>query len=117
MSAAVRCRPAPTTPHTAVVLRALALSLVLVGLGWMFGARPAYAATHVWSGGFGENGDWSATANWSSGGGVVPGETVDLVFPAGVGTLHSTNDRLNVVINSITFEDGGYTIDGTGSGT
>jgi autotransporter-associated beta strand protein len=100
-------------PRISVIRCAGTLALVLIGLGWMFSVQPAYAATHTWTGGFGESGDWSAAANWSPAVGVVDGETVDLVFPANFrGLRSSNNDRNNVTVNSITFRDGGFTISG-----
>src|SRR5262245_15700892 len=102
--------PLVENPRDIVLLRALALAVLLIGVGWLVSAQPAYSATHTWTGGFGESGDWSAAANWSPAVGVVDGETVDLVFPASTrGPRGSNNDRNNVTINSITIQDGGFT--------
>jgi len=84
---------------------------LLVGLGWLFAAQPAYAAQHVWAGGY-EDGDWDATPNWAAGGIPANNETVDLVFPASAAGRVSTNNRGGIIINSITFLDGGFTLEG-----
>jgi len=112
MSAAVRHWVSEGSPRGTVALRAVVFSFLLVGLGWIFGAQPAYAGTHTWSGGFPEDNGWAAAASWSSGGPVVDGETVDLIFPAGIGNHVSVNDRNNVTVHSITFLDGGYAVSG-----
>jgi hypothetical protein len=71
-------------------------------------AGPALAATHTWTGA--TSSFWSDSSNWI--GGSPAGDPVaDLVFPAVVTRLTSTNDIPGVsYINSITFSAAGYNV-------
>jgi autotransporter-associated beta strand protein len=70
-------------------------------------------AAHTWSGAAGvSRPEWSNPLNWSSGGAPQANETtVALTFPA-VTNTNGTNDVPNLLINTITFSGGGYTISG-----
>src|SRR5690348_8109048 len=64
-----------------------------------------------WTGGGSDN-NWTTAANWNTNAAPNPGD--DLVFPTGALQL-SNNDNIAAaknVFNSVTFQGGGYTING-----
>jgi hypothetical protein len=68
-------------------------------------------ASHTWSGAVDSN--WSTPGNWSAGGAPANGETVVLVFPAGMQHMGSmNNDRTSLTISSATFHDTAYVVNG-----
>src|SRR5215510_8882872 len=71
--------------------------------------------TLIWDGGGGSNA-WSNPLNWNDN--IHTPETadapVDLVFPSGVSQLNTSNDILNLTINSISFSGSGYNVTGNG---
>jgi autotransporter-associated beta strand protein len=72
---------------------------------------PVPATTSVWTGADIGRTNWSDALNWVGNIAPVPGN--DLIFPAGAAQFISTNDLTGVTgFNSITFEAGGYTVNG-----
>jgi hypothetical protein len=68
-------------------------------------------ASHTWSGAVDSN--WSTPGNWSAGGAPANGETVVLVFPAGMQHMGSmNNDRTSLTISSAIFHDTAYVVNG-----
>src|SRR5262245_5088012 len=67
-------------------------------------------ATDIWTG-LGANVNWDNPANWSIG---VPNNGDDVVFAAGVPipSKTNTNNITGLTLNSITFADSGYTLNG-----
>src|SRR5215212_3854939 len=78
-----------------------------------------HAGTHTWKGGAG-NGLWSSPSNWESSNPPFANESpLHLVFPENTNAAHrlSTNNIPNLAIDSMTFDEHGYVISGTGLGT
>jgi hypothetical protein len=70
----------------------------------------AFSAVKTWDGG-GANGNWTTAANWV--GDVAPVAGDDLFFPATSAQFMTTHNYTSTTFNSITFEGGAYTVDGS----
>src|SRR5947207_5338653 len=79
---------------------------VLPAIALLLAAVSARAA--VWGGS--ASGFWSNPNNWA--GGAVPTAGSSVSFPTGVTRHLTTNDISGLHLNSIVFEDSGYTIRG-----
>jgi autotransporter-associated beta strand protein len=75
----------------------------------LLGSLPCQAASYVWTGGGGANGNWNNSANWGSVG--IPGNGDTVVFQGAVG-LNSTNNLTGLVLNQIRFINSGFKIYG-----
>ena len=66
-------------------------------------SQPAGAAIRTWDGDFSANNNWNVTGNWAEG--VIPANGDDVIFPAGLpaADLLSTNNIVNLRLNSISF--------------
>ncbi|MCU1244187.1 MAG: retention module-containing protein, partial [Acidobacteria bacterium] len=69
----------------------------------------ARAATHIWNGS--TSSSFADSRNWT--GGSPSGDTqAELVFPTGVANHVLTNDASGMIVHSILFDAGGYTLGG-----
>jgi autotransporter-associated beta strand protein len=68
------------------------------------------APASIWSGAAG-TGNWSSPANWTNNQ-APTGNGDDLVFPAGITVLNTSNDLVNATFNSITISGSGYSLGG-----
>ncbi len=82
----------------------------LLTLFFLFSAVNCFSAVRTWDGG-GANGNWTTAANWV--GDVAPVANDDLVFPATAAQFMTTHNYNGTTFNSITFEGGNYTVDGS----
>lgn len=91
-------------------LQTLKASKLLVLLACLACSHTALAVTRTWDGS--SSGNWATAANWSSGIAPVAGD--DLVFPAGITRLLTTNNfSPNLAFNSITFLGSNYFLHGS----
>jgi autotransporter-associated beta strand protein len=86
----------------------------------LFGAIGTHAATYTWTG-TGFNGEtdhkWSNPMNWAGLAAPQNGEQgVALIFPNTAAPRFTTNDVINLVISSVTFQGANYSIHGGASG-
>lgn len=70
----------------------------------------AFSAVRTWDGG-GANANWNTPANWV--GDVAPIANDDLVFPAAAAQFTTNNNFTGTTFNSLTFEGGNYTVNGS----
>ncbi len=82
----------------------------LLSLLILFCAVNDFSAIKTWDGG-GANGNWTTAANWV--GDVTPVANDDLVFPAVSAQFMTTYNFTGTTFNSINFEGGNYTVDGS----
>ena len=68
------------------------------------------APAFIWSGAAG-TGNWSSPNNWT-GSQAPTGNGDDLVFPAGITVLNTSNDLVSATFNSITISGSGYSLGG-----
>ncbi len=85
------------------------LSAILSICAATLGTVRCSAASYVWTGGGGANGNWSSSANWGSVGTPASGDTV--VFQGATG-LNSTNNLVGLVLNQIRFISTGFNVNG-----
>jgi hypothetical protein len=83
---------------------------IFFGLVLLFAAFKGNAAVRTWDGG-GADTNWGTAANWV--GDVAPVVNDDLVFPASAAQFTTNNNFSGAVFNSVTFEGGNYTVNGT----
>ncbi len=103
-----------TCVNSKVARRTLSAVLALVVTSVTLIAWPlhAAAATLTWSGNSGIDSNWSTPSNWV--GGIAPTSGDGLIFPAGAGVNHLSNDDIvGLSVPVVDIDDNGYGITGS----